>query len=106
MDRQQDGQLDEVALAKERLRAVGEEIDALVRHRTRHAAIIGVAASFGAGLLFSSGSLRPLKLLRAATFLPQLLTYTRFGKETLTMVNQIIAGQRARGAGGESPPGR
>lgn len=106
MARQQDGQPDEVALAKARLQAAGEEADAFIRRGTKHAALVGVAASFGAGLLLSSGRLRPLRLARFTTYLPQILAYSRIGKEALATINQVLAAHRAPGAGGEPPPGR
>jgi len=92
--RQQDSQPDEVALAKQRLAACGQDVDAAVGRVTKHAALIGVAATFGAGLLLSSGRLRPTMLRKAAFSIPKLIAYAKLGSSALATVNQILAQQR------------
>lgn len=104
MARQQSGQPDEVTLAKQRLSAAGQEFEAVVRQKTKHAAVVGVAATFGAGLLLSSGRLRSRDIARAATSLPKLLAYVKLGREALATVNQVIASQRRQPASGDTPP--
>lgn len=104
MARQQDGQPDEVTLAKQRLSDAGQEIQTFVRQKTKYAAIVGVAATFGAGLLLSSGRLNFRDITRAATSLPKLLAYVKLGREALSTINQVIASQRRQPASGETPP--
>jgi amino acid permease len=103
--RQPRDQIDEVALAKERLRAAGDHLEMRVRKVTRHAALAGVGASFGAGLLLASGRFRALRIARLATLAPSIVAYSKIGKDVLEIIQSFSARRQSSPADDANNPG-